>query len=459
MRVSRISSPSMYTSRLTPTNCSLLFMFVVLKKSPDWIAPAGDSTDLHQILQYRVEATEHRDLVDLLGDLLQGLQLLEAQRGRVVFHHPGGVQQRAGRRGFLTAADHVRQRGLLGLHHLRQDGLHLTRQDDVLHADRVDLQAKAFHAALDVLRDHLVDQALVLEQLVQGAGAHRGAQAELELLVQVVHRLGLLAERGQHVGHAVACVQVHAQRDLVLGQDLLPRHFDHLQAQVHELDAHVAAEAPEGGQARLEHGVQLAVDVHHADVELRHLHTEHVRAGYLRLEAGRAQGYELRHQLRLDAEVGRDVDALECLLLVALEVQAPGIRRQHFGEHAVLVAQADLGRAELDHVELARHELRLGLHQELGQAVLEARLRQTELLHGQAAQRVEAQVLARAQDVDEVAAVEQQRAFVLLHVKLAEQHHWSSPFSLPSSVHLHRINPSRTAWSTAAAALCTSSLR
>src|SRR5882762_2405263 len=102
------------------------------------------SSDLHQILEYCVEATEHRDLVDLLGDLLQSLQLLQAQRGRVVFHHPRSVQQGTGRRSFLTTADHVRQRGLLGLHHLRQDHLHFTRQDDVLHADRVDLEAEAF---------------------------------------------------------------------------------------------------------------------------------------------------------------------------------------------------------------------------------------------------------------------------------------------------------------------------
>ena len=43
-------------------------------------------------------------------------------------------------------------------------------------------------------RHHLVDHALVLEQLVERAGAHGGTQSELELLVQVVDRLRLLRE-------------------------------------------------------------------------------------------------------------------------------------------------------------------------------------------------------------------------------------------------------------------------
>jgi hypothetical protein len=203
--------------------------------------------------------------------------------------------------------------------------------------------------------------------------------------------------------------------------------------------------------------VQLAVDVYDADVELRHLDAEHVRAGHLRLEAGRAQGHELRHELRLDGEVGRDVDALERLLEVSPSSTGDGCSAPAPREHAVLEAQADLGRAELDHVELALHQRRLGLQQEVGQAVLEARLRQVELLDRETAQRVEAQVLARAQDVDEVAALVEQRALVLLHMKLTQHNHGCSPFF--SLLLGYRISPSRTACSTAAAALCTSSFR
>jgi hypothetical protein len=58
--------------------------------------------------------------------------------------------------------------------------------------------------------------------------------------------------------------------------------------------------------------------------------------------------------------------------------------------------------------------------------VLEPGLRERELLHRQTAQRIEAHVFTRAQDLDEVALVEQERAFVLLHMKLAK--HCCSPF-------------------------------
>jgi hypothetical protein len=77
-------------------------------------------------------------------------------------------------------------------------------------------------------------------------------------------------------------------------------------------------------------------------------------------------------------------------------------------------------------VEFARDQLRLRLHQEVGQPVVEPGVRERELLHCQTAQRIEAQVFTRAQDLDEVALVEQQRAFVLLHMKLAK--HFCSPF-------------------------------
>jgi hypothetical protein len=49
------------------------------KKKPRCLASAfklqSVSSDLHQILQHRIQAAEHRDLVDLLGDLLQSRRL------------------------------------------------------------------------------------------------------------------------------------------------------------------------------------------------------------------------------------------------------------------------------------------------------------------------------------------------------------------------------------------------
>ena len=165
-------------------------------------------------------------------------------------------------------------------------------------------------------------------------------------------------------------------------------------------------------------------------MELRHLHAvDAIRARHLGLEAGARERDELRHELGLDLEIALDIDALEAQVDVALEVQATGVRRQHFGEHAVLVTQTDLGRAERHDVKLALDNRRLGLHQEVRQPVLEARLSQRELLRGQPAQRIEQQVFARDQHIDEVALLEQQGAFVPLHMKLAKQKHFSSPFN------------------------------
>ena len=80
-------------------------------------------------------------------------------------------------------------------------------------------EAIPIHAAADVRGHDLVDHALVLEQLVEGAGSHRCAQAEPELLVQVVHRLGLLRVRHQDVRHAVA----RAGQHLLISKDALDK--------------------------------------------------------------------------------------------------------------------------------------------------------------------------------------------------------------------------------------------
>ena len=48
--------------------------------------------DPHHVLEDSVEASEDRELVDLLGHLLQSLQLLQSQQRRVLIHEPRGVE-------------------------------------------------------------------------------------------------------------------------------------------------------------------------------------------------------------------------------------------------------------------------------------------------------------------------------------------------------------------------------
>ena len=65
-------------------------------------------------------------------------------------------------------------------------------------------------------KDDQRNNRLLLEQLVEGPRAHRCAQAELQLAVQVVRGLLQLRERLQHVGVAPRRREVQAQADLVL---------------------------------------------------------------------------------------------------------------------------------------------------------------------------------------------------------------------------------------------------
>jgi len=67
-----------------------------------------------------------------------------------------------------------------------------------------------------VLRNHPTEHALVLDQFVQSAGTHGRAQTELELLVEEVHRLGLLRERSHYVGHTVS--RVHSPKKEMPGR-------------------------------------------------------------------------------------------------------------------------------------------------------------------------------------------------------------------------------------------------
>src|SRR5262245_40598965 len=64
--------------------------------------PSVRNLNTHDILQHAIQTTEHRQLVDLLGHLLERLQLLQAQQSRVLVHESCGVEQRTGRCRFLT---------------------------------------------------------------------------------------------------------------------------------------------------------------------------------------------------------------------------------------------------------------------------------------------------------------------------------------------------------------------
>src|ERR1700741_3029149 len=94
------------------TLCSRL----VQAKTPAGLRPPGDycgtrsgtrHLDPHHVLKDSFQTAENCELVDLLGHLLQGLQLLEAEQRWVLIHEPRGVEQRPGRRRFLTALDEV----------------------------------------------------------------------------------------------------------------------------------------------------------------------------------------------------------------------------------------------------------------------------------------------------------------------------------------------------------------
>ena len=122
---------------------------------------------------------------------------------------------------------------------------------------------------------HLVDHCLVLQQLVERAGAHGGAQRKLQLAVQVVGRLLQLGKGAQHIGVAVGGAQVQAQAHLVAGHDVLARHLHGLQAQVHQLHGHSAAVLPEGVGACGQQALHFAIHRQQRALALGHLHLQH----------------------------------------------------------------------------------------------------------------------------------------------------------------------------------------
>jgi hypothetical protein len=85
-----------------------------------------------------------------------------------------------------TRDDRNRSCPIFRFHHLGEIHPHLARQDDVLHADRLDLEAEVRHTTLDVLGVDLIDHDLVLQQLVQSTRAHRGTQRKKRIAAPIL---------------------------------------------------------------------------------------------------------------------------------------------------------------------------------------------------------------------------------------------------------------------------------
>src|SRR5215470_2517379 len=108
--------------------------------SSSWLRRVGPLAQAVEVLQQGVEATRSGtrmqvDAADLLDQLLQRLQLLQAQQQRVVLHQPSRVEQGPRRRRLLLTLDKVGLGRPLRLHDLVQQLANVARQDHVLDAD------------------------------------------------------------------------------------------------------------------------------------------------------------------------------------------------------------------------------------------------------------------------------------------------------------------------------------
>src|ERR1700761_8717193 len=251
----------------------------------------------HHLVQDAIQAAEHGELVDLFGDLLQGLQLLQAHQHWAALDQLGSVEQRTRGVRLLAATDHVGLRRLLRLYHAIEDVLHLARQNHVLYADTQHFQTQLGHATTHIREDIRIQRGLVAKQFVQRLGRYRLAQAVLQLAVEVVEILRYPRTRCDRIDHTQAGRQVHAQADLVARQQLLTGHLQRLHAQVNHLGSDILAEVPECVGTRREYVLQLAVDKQQTCRFLWHL--DH--------DGNLAQGAQLTQAV---GHVGANVQAL-----------------------------------------------------------------------------------------------------------------------------------------------------
>src|SRR6185312_2596273 len=343
-------------------------MFVSFRKTvPGGILPRAPSSarhlNAHHILQYALEAAEHGQLVDLLRHLLQRLELLQAQERRVLIHDSRGVEQRTRRRRLLATLDEVRLGDLLRLHHLVEDGLHLTRQDDVLHTHRTHRQAVLCELRRHGRTDLAIERALVAEQLIERAATHGLAQRELELLVRELHEVLERAARLHGIEHLPRGREVHAQADLVAGQDFLARDLHALHAVVDQLGLERALELPERVQTGAEHLRELTIDDQQCDRRIRHFHRAHA-IRELRGERLLGASQKLRERRR-NLELLRDVVLRDAHLDRATPVELTRTRAEHARDLAVLVDHANLAFADLHDIEVLRHHGRRILTDEI----------------------------------------------------------------------------------------------
>ena len=152
-----------------------------------------------------------------------------------------------------AVSSQVGLRPLLSRHYLVQGLADLTRRNHVLHRHRANRDTHLGRRGFEV---HLFHQQFV-ERARSLGPAHSQLQKQLQRLSRVANRAC-----GQHgVGDTEFSRNVHSQRDLVLRQDLLPVHFQHLPAEFNQLRANRSQRRPEGVQAGFETPRQMAVDV------------------------------------------------------------------------------------------------------------------------------------------------------------------------------------------------------
>src|ERR1700722_4446289 len=363
----------------------------------------------YDVLQHAFKAAEDRQLVDLLRHLLQRLQLLQPQQRRVVVHQARGVEQGASRSRFLAPADQVRLCDLFRLHHLVEDHLHFTRQDDVLHTHRTDHYPVALELPGHNGADLAIERPLVAQQLIQGPSTHRFAQCELQFLVDVLDEVDEPRPGLNRVQHLPERRQIDAQAHLVARQDFLTRDLHRLQPKIHQLHLDVALELQEGRQAWLQHITQFAVRDQQTHRRVRHLDRAD-RSGVHRRTPCANQDPS---RVGIEREVARDILHVNSNGDGFAPVQLTLTRRQHRHQAIVLVDQSDLAVSQLDNHQVPLdHGARLG-DQYIDPRVLELRHRDVVQLDLGPGEGGEKQVHAGLHDRLEAAVTKQKSALVL----------------------------------------------
>ena len=168
--------------------------------------------------------------------------------------------------------------------------------------------------------------------------------------------------------------------------------------------------------------LELAVNGQQAGVVLRHQGHKHaVVTAYFHAAAQDQRG-DFLGECRRDHVLVGDIDFLETQVDITLPVQTPRVGCQHFGQHAVFVAQADFSRAGFNPMQHLRYRIGLGLLQIVRELVLKQRLGYRIFFDRVVMQRIEHSVFARQQKLHEVAFAKQQSTLVFLHIKLSKQH-------------------------------------